>query len=113
MPICANLIDEKTGVDVIAPYYTQEVNGLKIFIGYADPFVKVRQPLSFTRGLKVTMPEESISKYVNIHRNQEKCDVVLALTHLGLPAQVDLSNNPGCEGVNFILGEKEKIISTR
>lgn len=105
MPICANMIDEKTGEDVIAPYYTQEVNGLKIgYIGYTDPFVKVRQPLSFTRGLKFTMPEESIAKYVDILRNKEKCDVVLALTHLGLPAQVDLSNNPGCEGVDFILG---------
>lgn len=105
MPICANMMDERTGEHLISPYFVQEVNGLKIgYIGYTDPFVKVRQPLSFTQGLKFTMPEESIAKYVDILRNKEKCDVVLALTHLGLPAQVDLSNDPGAEGIDFILG---------
>ncbi|MED4584239.1 bifunctional metallophosphatase/5'-nucleotidase [Brevibacillus choshinensis] len=105
MPICANMMTELTNEHVIAPYYTQMINGLKIgYVGYTDPFVKVRQPLSFTEGLKFSMPAETVAKYVDILRNQEKCDVVLLLSHLGLPAQVDLSNNAACEGVDFILG---------
>lgn len=105
MPICTNMLDEKTNEHVIAPYFTQMVNGLKIgYIGYTDPFVKIRQPLSFTEGLQFTMPEETVAHYAEILRKQEKCDVVLLLAHLGLPAQVDLSNNAVCEGVDFILG---------
>ena len=37
-------------------------------------------------------------------RNQEKCDYVIILSHLGLSQQIYLSNREACKGVDYILG---------
>ena len=51
-----------------------------------------------------TKPEDNLSHYVDVLRNQEKCAFVAIVAHLGLSQQIHLANLPACEGVDYILG---------
>ena len=79
--------------------------GVKIgFLGYTDPLVPLRQSPNYSKGIIYTKPEENLAYYVNVLREQEQCDFVIILAHLGLSQQIALANMPECEGVNYIFG---------
>lgn len=107
--VCANLFhdlgDNKKGELVFPPYYIWNVGNIKIgFLGYTDPWVPIRQSPAYSKGIVYTKPEENLAYYVDVLRNQEKCNSVIILAHLGLSQQIALANMPECEGVDFILG---------
>ncbi|RYF83384.1 MAG: bifunctional metallophosphatase/5'-nucleotidase, partial [Chitinophagaceae bacterium] len=45
-----------------------------------------------------------LEHYVKGLREQEQCDFVILLSHLGLSQQLALANNPVCKGVDYIFG---------
>lgn len=107
--VCANMFHDagegKKGELVFPPYFTWSKLGVKIgFLGYTDPLVPLRQSPNYSKGIIYTKPEENLAYYVNVLREQEQCDFVIILAHLGLSQQIALANMPECEGVNYIFG---------
>lgn len=107
--VCANMFHDagegKKGELVFPAYSTFSRLGVKIgFLGYTDPLVPIRQSPNYSKGIIYTKPEENLAYYVNVLREQEQCDFVILLAHLGLSQQIALANMPECEGVNYIFG---------
>ena len=107
--ICANMYHDlgegKKGELIFLPYYIWNVRGVKIgFLGYTDPLVPIRQSPNYSKGILYTPPEENLAHYVSVLRQDEKCDYVIIIAHLGLSQQIYLANLPQCEGVDYILG---------
>ncbi|MDB5281379.1 MAG: 5-Nucleotidase protein [Bacteroidota bacterium] len=103
--VCGNMFHEKTGEMIFPPYQTFYLAGLKIgFVGYNDPLTPVRQSPAYSYGINFSQPEKNIAAYVKLLREQEKCDMVFALTHMGLAQQLHLAAQPFAEGVDYIFG---------
>ena len=107
--ICANMYHDlgegKRGELIFQPYHVWSVAGVKIgFLGYTDHLVPLRQSPIYSKGILYTKPEENLAHYVDVLRNQEMCDFVAIIGHLGLSQQIHLANIPECEGVDYILG---------
>lgn len=107
--VCANMYHDagegKKGELIFPPYYTWSRLGVKIgFLGYTDPLVPLRQSPSYSKGIVYTKPEENLAYYVGVLREQEQCDFVVILAHLGLSQQIALANMPDCAGVDYIFG---------
>lgn len=107
--VCANMYHDlgngQKGELIFPPYYIWYVAGIKIgFLGYTDPLVPIRQSPNYSKGIVYTQPEENLKHYVQTLKEQEHCDFVVIVAHLGLSQQIALANNPDCEGVNYILG---------
>jgi 2',3'-cyclic-nucleotide 2'-phosphodiesterase (5'-nucleotidase family) len=107
--VCANMYHDlgngKKGELIFPPYYIWHINGLKIaFLGYTDPLVPLRQSPNYSKGIIYTKPEENLAHWVDVLRNQEQCNAVLVVAHLGLSQQIHLANLPECQGVDYILG---------
>ncbi len=107
--VCANMFHDagegKKGELIFPAYATWSRLGVKIgFLGYTDPLVPLRQSPNYSKGIIYTKPEENLAYYVNVLREQEQCDFVIILAHLGLSQQIALANMPECEGVDYIFG---------
>lgn len=103
--MCHDLGSGKKGEFIFQPYHIVQKLGIKIgFIGYTDPMVPIRQSPHYSYGITYTEPKENLAHYVDVLRNQEKCAVVILLSHLGLSQQIALGNDPVCEGVDYIFG---------
>ena len=107
--ICANMYhdlgDGKRGELIFPPYHTSSMAGIKIgFVGYTDPLVPIRQSPDYSKGIIYTKPEENLAHYISVLRDQEQCDLVILLSHLGLSQQIALANSKACEGVDYIFG---------
>jgi len=107
--ICANMYHDlgegKKGELIFQAYYTWSVAGAKIgFIGYTDPLVPLRQSPNYSKGILYTKPEENLAYYIDVLKNQEQCNFIIIIAHLGLSQQIALADSPECEGVNYILG---------
>jgi len=107
--VCANMYHDlgegKRGELIFLPYYIWNVRGVKIgFLGYTDHLVPIRQSPNYSKGILYTPPEENIAHYVSVLKEDERCDYVIVIAHLGLSQQINLANLPQCEGVDYILG---------
>ena len=107
--VCANMFHDKgdgtPGEPIFQPYQILTRLGVKIgFLGYTDHLVPNRQPPALSKGIVYTKPEENLAHYVKLLREQEQCDFVIILSHLGLSQQIALANNPDCQGVDYIFG---------
>ncbi len=107
--VCANMFHDlgegKRGELIFPPYHIWSRQGVKIgFLGYTDHLVPVRQSPNYSKGIIYSKPEENLAYYVNVLKEQEQCDFVIILAHLGLSQQLNLANLPECEGVNYIFG---------
>ena len=107
--ICANMYHDlgngQKGELIFPPYYTWYQLGVKIgFLGYTDHLVPLRQSPNYSKGIIYTKPEENLAHFVQVMKEQEQCDFVIILAHLGLSQQIALANNEACQGVNYIFG---------
>ena len=107
--VCANMYHKNDknviGDLIFPPYYIKVVGGIKVgFIGYNDPMTATRQSPAYSDGIAFTHPETNVAKYVEKLRKQEKCDLVVLVTHMGLAQQVGLADSPMIKGVDYILG---------
>jgi 2',3'-cyclic-nucleotide 2'-phosphodiesterase (5'-nucleotidase family) len=107
--VCANMYhdlgDGKKGELIFQPYQIVHRLGVKIgILGYTDPLVPLRQSPLYSKGIIYTKPEENLKQYVELLKEQEQCDFVIILSHLGLSQQIALGNHPDCKGVDYIFG---------
>lgn len=107
--ICANMYhdlgDGKKGELIFQPYHTVYMLGIKVgFLSYTDHMVPKRQSPAYSQGIVYTKAEENLKYYVEVLREQEQCDFVILLSHLGLSQQIALGNHPDCKGVDYIFG---------
>ena len=99
--IAANLRDAKTKKLVFPPYFVKDVAGVRIgVIGYTDPDVPERQPPSYSKGLSYD-GVHVLPPLIETLRRKEKVDVVVLLTHVGLPKSIRLAET--LKGVDFVL----------
>jgi 2',3'-cyclic-nucleotide 2'-phosphodiesterase (5'-nucleotidase family) len=107
--ICTNMYHDlgsgRRGELIFQPYDIWNVAGIKIgFLGYTDHLVPKRQSPIYSKGILYTAPEENLAHYVDVLKNQEKCQFIIIIAHLGLSQQIALANRQECNGVNYILG---------
>ncbi|HWB63439.1 MAG TPA: bifunctional metallophosphatase/5'-nucleotidase [Chitinophagales bacterium] len=103
--VCANMFHDQSGEMIFPPYHTFYIGGIKIgFVGYNDPLTPIRQSPAYSNGIKFSEPGANLAKYVQVLREQEECDLVIAMTHMGLAQQLHLSNQNFAEGVDYIFG---------
>jgi 2',3'-cyclic-nucleotide 2'-phosphodiesterase (5'-nucleotidase family) len=107
--VCANMYHDlgegKRGELIFLPYSIWKVRGFKIgFLGYTDPLVPIRQSPNYSKGIVYTKPEENLAHYVSVLKEDEQCDFVIVIAHLGLSQQIHLASLPECEGVDYIMG---------
>ncbi len=106
--VCANMFHEKdgkAGALVFPPYYIWTRLGVKIgFIGLTDHLVPLRQSPNYSKGIVYGKPEECLAEWVTVLKEQENCQRVIVLAHLGLSQQINLANLDCSKGVDWILG---------
>lgn len=90
--IAANMADD-SGKLLFEPYTLREINGVKIgFIGFTEPDIPVRQPPYMSEGLKFP-GTEVLQPLIDELREVKKVDMVVIVSHIGLPKAVGLADS--------------------
>jgi sulfur-oxidizing protein SoxB len=88
---------------VFKPSVVKEIGGHRIaVIGQAFPYVPIAHPKRFTPDWKFGIRDEELQKLVDAHRNNDKVDAVVLLSHNGM--DVDLKLASRVTGIDVILG---------
>src|SRR5438045_6465577 len=89
---------------VFKPSVIKEIGGHRIaVIGQAFPYVPIAHPKRFTPDWKFGIRDEELQKLVDGHRNTDKVDAVILLSHNGM--DVDLKLASRVTGIDVSLGE--------
>lgn len=94
-----NVRREGTGEPIFPAYQVMEVGGLRVGIaGIASNIVDKTMPASFSRGLTFGLGRDELPEIVQTLREQEKVDLVILLSHLGFPQDLQLVTDvPGVD----------------
>lgn len=88
---------------VFKPSVIKEIGGHRVaVIGQAFPYVPIAHPKRFTPDWKFGIHDEELQKLVDGHRNNDKVDAVILLSHNGM--DVDLKLASRVTGIDIILG---------
>lgn len=97
--------NDPLGNHLFDPYAVLERGGVRVgVLAYNDPNLPRRQAPDYSRGIALTEPEQSMAHWVRHLREDESCDVVLVMGHIGIAPQVALADEDFAEGVDYILG---------
>ncbi|MFM7193783.1 MAG: metallophosphoesterase, partial [Bacteroidota bacterium] len=107
--VCANMFHRSESGDrgdlIFRPWIVREIAGARIgIIGYTDHLTPRRQPPAFSKGIAFEHPKESLARHIKQLKEQERCGIIVLVTHIGLAQQVALGNDPACEGADLIIG---------
>jgi len=103
--VCSNMYHDETNEFIFPPYQTFFTGGIKIgIVGYNDPLTPIRQSPAYCYGIKFSDPEKNLAKFIGLLKEQEQCELIIALTHMGMAQQIDLANHSYSEGLNYIFG---------
>jgi S-sulfosulfanyl-L-cysteine sulfohydrolase len=102
-PVLAlNVFRKADGERVFQPFRVMELNGVKIGIaGLANPIVDKLMPPSFSEGLSFDLGREELYRVVRHLRQEEQVDLVVLLSHLGFPQDMQLISE--VEGIDVCL----------
>ena len=102
-PVLAiNIYHTQTGQRFFPPYAVQEVGGLRIgIIGIASNITAKTMPPHFSEGLRFTDGREELSGFIKEVRAKQGADLVVVLSHLGLPQDMKLLSE--VSGVDVLL----------
>ncbi|ACL16324.1 5'-nucleotidase C-terminal domain-containing protein [Methanosphaerula palustris] len=102
-PVLAiNCYQRSSGRLIFPPYLVQEVGNLKIgVIGIASAIVDKGMPPSFSAGLFFTDGRKELPQYISDLRSEERVDLIVLLSHLGLPQDIRLAET--IVGIDLIL----------
>lgn len=101
--VCSNYDFTGTPCEgLVKDYITIKRNGLKIGVFALGAPLEGLVSKKNCEGVKFLDPAETAQKYINILRKQEKCDVVICLSHLGwaiseYPDQQFIRKIEGCD----------------
>lgn len=99
--LASNIRSAETKELVFKPYTVRVINGIRIaIIGFTDPDVPTRQPPGFSAGF-IYEGNEVLQPLIDGIRESKEADVVVLLTHIGLPKAVGLAEK--VTGVDVIL----------
>jgi len=88
---------------VFKPSVIKEIGGYRIaLIGQAFPYVPIAHPKRFTPDWTFGIRDDELQKLVTAHRDHDKVDAVLLLSHNGM--DVDLKLASRVTGIDVILG---------
>ena len=101
--VCSNYDFTGTVLEgLVKPYITIRRGDVKIGVFALDPPMKGLVFDGNCEGIKFLDPAETAQKYINLLRKQEKCDLVICISHLGwevsvYPDEKFLSLTEGCD----------------
>ena len=84
--VAANIVDKRTGepVDWAVPYLVKKIDGVKVgFIGLTTPETAYKTAIDNVKDYEFTDVKETAEKWAKYLRDNNKADVVIALTHIG------------------------------
>lgn len=88
---------------VFKPSMVKEIGGHRVaVIGQAFPYVPIAHPKRFTPDWTFGIRDEELQRLVDRHRNNDKVDAVILLSHNGM--DVDLKLASRVTGIDVILG---------
>ena len=88
---------------VFKPSVIKEIGGHRVaVIGQAFPYVPIAHPKRFTPDWKFGIRDEELQKLVDAHRNTDKVDAVILLSHNGMDVDLKLASH--VTGIDVILG---------
>ena len=105
--VCSNYDCTGTVLEgLVKPYITLKRNGVKIGVFALSPALKGLVFDGNCEGITYLDPAETAQKYIGILRKQEKCDVVICISHLGWKDSeyTDEQMLQGVEGCDLVLG---------
>lgn len=105
--VCSNYDFTGTVLEgLVKPYITMKRNGVKIGIFALCPPLKGLVFDGNCEGVTFIDPAEAAKKYIDLLRKQEKCDLVICLSHLGWEVSVypDEKFIKEIEGCDLVLG---------
>ena len=105
--VCSNYDCTGTVLEgLVKPYITLKRNGVKIGVFALCPPLKGLVFDGNCEGITFIDPAEAAQKYIDILRKQEKCDLVICLSHLGWAESVypDEKFIQQIEGCDLVLG---------
>ena len=105
--VCSNYDCTGTVLEgLVKPYLTMKRNGVKIGIFALCPPLKGLVFDGNCEGITFIDPAEAAQKYIDILRKQEKCDLVICISHLGWYESVypDEKFLKQVEGCDLVLG---------
>jgi len=96
---CYNKEDDKL---TFKPYSLIEINGIRVaVIGIAATIVDKVMPEGFHTGVRLTLGERELRKWVKYVREVEKAQLVIVLSHLGYPQELKMLNQ--VDGIDVFL----------
>ena len=101
--VCSNYDCTGTVLEgLVKPYITLKRGGVKIGVFALAPQLKGLVSDRNCEGITYLDPAETAQKYIDLLRRQEKCDLVICLSHLGwevsvFPDERFLSLTEGCD----------------
>ncbi|MGE5313989.1 MAG: bifunctional metallophosphatase/5'-nucleotidase [Acidobacteriota bacterium] len=100
--LASNVYEKATGKPVFPSYIVKDIGGLRIGItGIASNIVDKTMPPSYSEGMYFTLGRDELPPVVDALRTREKADLILLISHLGLPQDVKLLSE--VEGVDVCL----------
>ena len=82
--VCSNYDFKDTELkDIVKPYITLKRKGVKIGVFALCPEMEGLVSAKNYGPLEYLDPAESAQKYINLLRNEEKCDLIICLSHMG------------------------------
>ena len=98
--LAANAFDDRTGSPAFAPTTVVERGGVRVgVVGLAATILDKGMPPRFSEGLRFTLGREELPGHVQALR--EEADVVVLLSHLGFPQDLQLARD--VEGIDVVL----------
>lgn len=99
--LAINCHDAASGALVFPPTRVVERAGLRIgIVGICSNIVDKSMPPSYSQGLRFTLGRDELPGHVRRLRDEERVDLVIVLSHLGFPQDVQLAGDvPGVDVV--------------
>jgi 2',3'-cyclic-nucleotide 2'-phosphodiesterase (5'-nucleotidase family) len=100
--LACNVHDAARGELVFAPTAVHEIGGVTVgFVGVATPIVTQTMPRKFGAGLRIQDPVEPVRAAVRRLRREERVDLIVVVSHVGLPQDIQLAHKIGDIDVLF------------
>ncbi len=100
--LAVNCYNENGGRLTFEPYRILERHGVRVaVIGVAATIVDKVMPESFHTGVRLSLGEEELRRWVGHVRREEKAELVIVLSHLGYPQELKMLSR--VDGVDVFL----------
>lgn len=100
--LCCNVYEAATTSPAFQTLIVREVGGLRVgLLGVTSPIVIERMPKHFGQGLRFADALEALPRHVHELREKDKVDLVVLISHMGLPQDLRLAE--AVHGIDIVL----------